>query len=75
MTRKNQKISVPGTKQLSLRVLVDNKSADIYFGKDGLYYSPGTNDPSSQKSIDIQVHGGEVAFSKLQVHVLKSIWK
>jgi sucrose-6-phosphate hydrolase SacC (GH32 family) len=75
MMRDNKKLTVPDTKQLSLRILVDNKSTDVYLGEHGLYYSPGVNDPSPLKSMSIGVVGGEAEFSKLQVHELKSIWK
>ena len=68
------KMTVPGTKTVTLRVVVDNSSADIYFGENGIYYCPLTIRPKS-KTLSIEVTGGEATFGKLQVHELKSIWK
>jgi sucrose-6-phosphate hydrolase SacC (GH32 family) len=69
---KNMKI--PGTRKLHLRVVVDNTSQDVYFGQHGLYYSPRMTRPGPDKSIHLEVEGGPVIFSKLEVHQLKSIW-
>jgi fructan beta-fructosidase len=68
-------MKIPTTKALSLRLVVDNTSVDVYFGEHGLYYSPRMAKPSSTKTVGIEVKGGNVAFTRLQVHELKSIWK
>jgi|TARA_B110000467_G_C18114515_1_gene364361 hypothetical protein len=34
------RIKIPGTNMLSLRMVVDNTSQDVYFGEHGLFYSP-----------------------------------
>ena len=67
-------MNIPGTKTVTLRVVVDNSSADIYFGENGIYCCPLMIRPKS-KTLSIEVTGGEATFSKLQVHELKSIWK
>jgi len=68
------KMNIPGTKTVTLRVVVDNSSADIYFGENGIYYRPLMIRPNS-KTLSIEVTGGQATFSKLRVHELKSIWK
>ena len=68
------KMKIPETKTLSLRVVVDNTSIDVYFGEHGLYYSPRMTKLSS-KTLSIEVKGGKAAFTKLRVRELKSIWK
>ncbi|MCP4312849.1 MAG: glycoside hydrolase family 32 protein [Bacteroidetes bacterium] len=68
-------MKIPGTKMLSLRIVADNTSLDIYFGKHGVYYSPRMKNLSSDKSLGIKVNRGNVTFKKLQVHELESIWK
>lgn len=66
-------MKIPGTNMLSLKVIVDNTSADIYFGEYGLYYSPQMTVPTSNKSLSLKVDG-TVLFKKLRVHELESIW-
>ena len=65
---------IPGTKKLHLRVVVDNTSQDIYFGKHGLFYSLRMIKPGNDQSIRIEATGGKVTLSKCRVHELKSIW-
>ena len=67
-------MKIPGTHKLHLRVVADNTSQDVYFGRHGLYYSPRTPIVNPDKSIHLDVEGGAVPFSKLRVHQLKSIW-
>jgi sucrose-6-phosphate hydrolase SacC (GH32 family) len=67
-------MKIPGTGKLQLRVVVDNTSQDIYFGEHGLFYSPRMIKPSDDKSISIEVAGGNATLSKCRVHALKSIW-
>jgi sucrose-6-phosphate hydrolase SacC (GH32 family)/outer membrane protein assembly factor BamB len=68
------KMKIPGTRTLSLRVVVDNTSTDVFFGEHGLYYSPRMVKPSSTKALNLTVTGGKATFTKLRVHELKSIW-
>jgi fructan beta-fructosidase len=68
-------MKIPGTRKLHLHVVVDNTSQDVYFGRHGLYYSPRTTTSHPDKSIQLEVEGGTVTFSKLRVHQLKSIWR
>jgi sucrose-6-phosphate hydrolase SacC (GH32 family) len=65
---------IPGTKNLSLRVVVDNTSIDIFFGENGIFYSPRMYRPKSE-TLSIEVSGGNAIFTKLHAHELKSIWK
>jgi len=67
-------MKLPGTKHLALRVVVDNTSIEVFFGKHGLYYMPFNFLPES-KNLSIKVIGGKAFFNKLQVHELKPIWK
>jgi fructan beta-fructosidase len=67
-------MTIPGTRRLHLRVVVDNTSQDIYFGEHGLYYSPRLTRPLPDKSAGLSVEGGVVTFSRLHVRQLKSIW-
>lgn len=64
---------IPGTRKLSLRLIVDNTSLDVYFGEHGLYYSPKMITPTS-KSISVEAVGGPVPLAILRAHELKSIW-
>lgn len=66
-------MKIPETKTLSLRVVVDNTSIDVYFGEHGLYYSPRMAKPTS-KTLGIELRDGMATFTKLRVHELKSIW-
>ena len=68
------KMEIPETKTLSLRVVVDNTSTDVYFGEHGIYYSPRMVKPSSTKTLSLKVAGGKATFTRLRVHELKSIW-
>jgi sucrose-6-phosphate hydrolase SacC (GH32 family) len=68
------RMKIPGTRQLHLRVVVDNTSQDIYFGKYGLFYSPRMIKSGNDQSIRIEATGGKVTLSKCRVHELKSIW-
>lgn len=68
-------MKMPGTKRLSLRVVVDNTSQDVYFGEHGLYYSPRMTTPSADKSVSIEVSGGNAVFGQFRVRELKSIWE
>ena len=68
-----RRMKIPATKTLSLRLVVDNTSIDVYFGEHGLYYSPRMAKPSS-KTLSIETIDGAATFTKLQVHELKSIW-
>jgi len=67
------KMSIPGTRKLSLRLIVDNTSLDVYLGEHGVFYSPKMITPTS-KSISIEAGGGPISFATLRVHELKSIW-
>jgi sucrose-6-phosphate hydrolase SacC (GH32 family) len=68
-------MKIPGTRTLHLRVVVDNTSQDIYFGEHGLFHSPRMIKPGEDKSLGIEVKGGNAVASKFRVHELKSIWK
>ena len=68
-------MKIPGTKKLHLRVVVDNTSQDIYFGERGLFYSPRMVKPGDDKSLGIEVKGGNAVATKFRVHELKSIWR
>jgi sucrose-6-phosphate hydrolase SacC (GH32 family) len=61
------------TKKLSLRLVVDNTSLDVYFGEHGIFYSPKMA-KSASKKLSIETIGGTAAFAKLRVHELESIW-
>ena len=67
-------MKIPGTRKLSLRLIVDNTSMDVYFGEHGMFYSPKMITPTS-KGIRVEAIGGPVTFATLRVHELKSIWK
>ncbi len=67
------RMKIPHTRKLSLRLLVDNTSLDVYFGEHGVYYSPKMIKPKS-KTISIEAVGGTVFFTTLRGHELKSIW-
>jgi sucrose-6-phosphate hydrolase SacC (GH32 family) len=66
-------MTIPGTRKLSLRLIVDNTSLDVYFGEHGVYYSPKMIKPTS-KSISAETIGGPVPIITLKAHELKSIW-
>jgi sucrose-6-phosphate hydrolase SacC (GH32 family) len=70
-----ESMNIPGTKNLSLRIVVDNTSLDVYFGEHGLYYSPQMIVPGPNKSLGIEVKGGKAVFGICRVRELKSIWK
>ena len=67
-------MKIPGTKKLSLRIVIDNTSQDIYFGENGLYYSPRMTTPGTDKSLGIEVNGGKAVLGKCCIRELKSIW-
>ncbi|MDG1356824.1 MAG: hypothetical protein P8P36_01370 [Akkermansiaceae bacterium] len=67
-------MKIPGTKKLHLRVVVDNTSQDTFFGEHGLFYSPSMIKPSDDKTISIEVTGGNAVATKFRIHQLKSIW-
>jgi len=67
-------MKIPDTRTLTLRVVVDNTSIDVYFGEHGLYYSPRMVRPSPTNTLGLEAKGGEATFTKLYVHELKSIW-
>jgi hypothetical protein len=67
------RMTIPGTRKLSLRLIVDNTSLDVYFGEHGVYYSPKMIQPKS-KGISIEAIGGSVPFNTLRAHELKGIW-
>jgi sucrose-6-phosphate hydrolase SacC (GH32 family) len=66
-------MKIPGSRKLSLRLIVDNTSLDVYFGEHGVFYSPKMI-KSTSKSISIETIGGPVPFTTLQAHELKGIW-
>ncbi len=66
-------MKIPGTHKLSLRLIVDNTSLDVFFGEHGVYYSPKMITPTS-KSIGVEAIGGPVSLTTLRAHELKSIW-
>ncbi len=66
-------MKIPGTRKLSLRLIVDNTSLDVYFGEYGMFYSPKMITPTS-KSIGVEAVGGPISLTTLRVHELKSIW-
>ena len=68
-------MKIPDTKVLSLRVVVDHTSMDVFFGKHGLYYSPRVTKPSPTKTLNLTITDGEVTLTRLRVHELKSIWR
>ena len=67
------RMTIPGTRKLSLRLIVDNTSLDVYFGEHGEYCSPKMIGPQS-KSASIEAIGGAVSFTTLRGHELKGIW-
>ena len=67
-------MKIPGTKKLFLRIVVDHTSQDIYFGDNGLYYSPRMTKPGSDKDLGIEVKGGSAVLEKCFIRELKSIW-
>jgi len=67
-------MKIPGTRKLSLRLIVDNTSLDVFFGEHGVFYSPKMIKPTS-KSVSIEAIGGTVPFATLRAHELKKIWK
>jgi sucrose-6-phosphate hydrolase SacC (GH32 family) len=67
------RMTIPGTRELSLRLIVDNTSLDVYFGDHGVYYSPKMIKPTS-KSVSIEAIGDPVPFTTLRVYELKGIW-
>jgi len=76
LTFLKSKLSLPVAKKLTLRILVDNLSTDIFAGKDGLFHIPNMV-PGGQtsKALGVVVKNGTVTFEKLRVHELKSIWE
>ncbi len=66
-------MKIPGRRKLSLRLIVDNTSLDVFFGEHGVYYSPKMITPTSRR-IGIEAIGGPVRFTTLRTHELKSIW-
>ena len=66
-------MKIPGTRKLSLRLIVDNTSLDVYFGEHGVFYSPKMIKPTS-KSVSIEAIGGLITFGTLRGHELKGIW-
>ncbi len=66
-------MKVPGTRKLSLRLIVDNTSLDVYFGEHGVFYSPKMIQPKS-KGVSIEAIGGPVPFTTMRGHELKGIW-
>jgi len=66
-------MEIPGTRKLSLRLIVDNTSLDVFFGEHGVYYSPKMITPTS-KSVSVEAIGGPVPFTTLRAHELESIW-
>jgi len=67
-------MTIPGTRKLTLRLIVDNTSLDVYFGEHGVYYSPKMIRPGP-KGVSIEAIGGPVTFTTLRGHELKSIWQ
>jgi fructan beta-fructosidase len=67
------RMTIPSARKLSLRLIVDNTSLDVYFGEHGVYYSPKMARPGP-KHIGIEAVGGSVQFSILKAHELKTIW-
>ncbi len=70
-----KRMKIPGTERLSLRIVVDNTSQDVYFGENGLYYSPRMVEPGTDKSLGMKVKGGKAVIGKCRVRELKSIWR
>lgn len=66
-------MTIPGTRKLSLRLIVDNASLDVYFGKHGVFYSPKMIKPTS-KSVSVKAIGGVITFATLRGHELNGIW-
>jgi fructan beta-fructosidase len=66
-------MKIPATRKLSLRLMVDNTSLDVYFGEHGVYYSPKMIKPTSM-GVSIEAIGGPVPFATMRGHELKSIW-
>jgi len=61
--------------KIRLQMLVDRTSVEI-FGNDGAVYIPvGVNPKSADKSSAAFAKGGNVDFSSLVVHELKSVWE
>ena len=75
LTFLKSKLNLPVAEKLTLRIVVDNLSTDIFAGKDGLFHIPNMI-PGGQKSkaLSVAAIDGVVIFEKLHVHDLKSIW-
>lgn len=67
-------MKIPGTKKLILRIVIDHTSQDIYFGENGLFYSPRMTKPGSDQTLGIEVRGGSAVLEKCTIRELKSIW-
>jgi len=75
LTFGKSKVNLPVAKKLTLRIVVDNLSTDIFAGKDGIFHIPNMI-PGGQKSkvLGVTAKNGVAIFERLRVHDLKSIW-
>jgi sucrose-6-phosphate hydrolase SacC (GH32 family) len=60
--------------KISLRILVDRTSLEI-FGNDGALYMPRGLAPRDKASVTLSANGGPARINALEVHELKSAWK
>ena len=69
-------VKMPGeSRQLKLRIIVDNCSIDICAGEFGLLYMPIFFGPLPSRTLALRVAGGHATFSRLRIHELKTIWR
>jgi fructan beta-fructosidase len=60
--------------KISLRILADRTSLEIY-GNDGALYMPMGFAPRDKASVTLSANGGPARINALEVHELKSAWK
>lgn len=61
--------------KISLRLLVDRTSVDI-FGNDGALYMPmGMIIPADKTALELYAKGGTAHINSLKVYDLKSAWR
>jgi fructan beta-fructosidase len=69
-------VNLPGDAgRLTLRIIVDNCSIDVFAGEAGLFYVPIFFGPLESRTLSLQVTGGSARFDRLRVHEIKSIWR
>ena len=60
--------------KLSLRILVDHTSFEVFADQGHLFMAVPVPGPNGRGSIDVFAKGGDGAIDKLEVHLLRSIW-